>query len=59
MADSAKNAGLTAVFSFTDKAELTKALANELKLGDTVLFKASRGMKLEEIFEDLYKQWNV
>ncbi len=59
MADSAKNAGLYAVFSFTDKAELTKVLANELKLGDTVLFKASRGMKLEEIFEDLYKQWNV
>lgn len=59
MADSAKNVGLTAVFSFTDKVELTKALANELKLGDTVLFKASRGMKLEEIFQELYKLWNV
>lgn len=59
MADSAKKAGLKAVFSFTDKSELTKALENELKNGDTVLFKASRGMKLEEIFETLYKQWNV
>lgn len=59
MADSAKKAGLKAVYSFTDKAELTKALLNELKIGDTMLFKASRGMKLEEIFETLYKQWNV
>lgn len=59
MADSAKKAGLKNVFSFTDKAELTKVLQNELKFGDTVLFKASRGMKLEEVFEYLYKQWNV
>ena len=59
MAGSAKKAGLKAVFSFTDKSELTKALANELENGDTVLFKASRGMKLEEIFQELYKQWNV
>ncbi len=59
MADSAKKVGLKAVFSFTDKSELTKALANELKIGDTVLFKASRGMKLEEIFQELYKLWNV
>ena len=55
MADSAKNAGLEAVFSFSDKTELTNALAKELKKGDTVLFKASRGMKLEEVFEELYK----
>lgn len=59
MADSAQKAGLKAVFSFTDKSELTKALENELKLGDTVLFKASRGMKLEEIFQELYNLWNV
>lgn len=59
MADSAKKSGLKSVFSFIDKAELTKALYNELKLGDTVLFKASRGMKLEEIFEELYKLWRV
>ncbi len=55
LADSAKKAGLKNVFSFTDKSELTKALEKELKCGDTVLFKASRGMKLEEIFQELYK----
>ncbi len=57
MADSAVKSGLKSVFSFTDKAEITESLKNELKNGDTVLFKASRGMKLEEIFQDLYKQW--
>ena len=55
MADSAKKSGLESVFSFNDKTELTKALAKELKIGDTILFKASRGMKLEEVFEELYK----
>ncbi len=55
MADSAKKSGLESVFTFNDKAKLTKSLAKELKNGDTILFKASRGMKLEEVFEELYK----
>lgn len=59
IADSAKKCGLKNAFSFTDKSEITKALLNDLKKGDTVLFKASRGMKLEEIFEELYKYWEV
>lgn len=59
MADSAEKAGLKNVQSFTDKAELTNNLLNELRDGDTILFKASRGMKLEEIFESIYKQWDV
>ena len=59
IADSAKNGGLESVFSFTDKAELTENLKKYLQKGDTVLFKASRGMKLEEIFEELYKHWDV
>lgn len=59
IADSAKNGGLKSVFSFTDKQELTENLKKYLQKGDTVLFKASRGMKLEEIFEELYKHWDV
>ena len=59
IADSAKNGGLKSVFSFTDKTELTENLKKYLQKGDTVLFKASRGMKLEEIFEELYKHWDV
>lgn len=59
MADSAAKAGLENVYSFNDKTELTNALINELHENDAVLFKASRGMKLEEIFESIYKQWDV
>lgn len=42
---------------FLDKAELEAALLETLRAGDAVLFKASRGMKLEEIIENLYKEW--
>ena len=59
MADSAKKSGLINVYSFTDKNELTKSLLSEIKKGDTLLFKASRGMKLEEVFEKIYEQWDV
>ena len=59
MADSAKKAGLECVFAFTDKNELAKSLLGEIKQGDTVLFKASRGMKLEEVIEKVYEQWDV
>ncbi len=59
MADSAKNKGMKNVFAFTDKTELTNSLLNEIKNGDTLLFKASRGMKLEEVFEKIYEQWDV
>lgn len=59
ISDSAKKCGLKSVFSFTDKAELTENLKNYLQKGDTVLFKASRGMKLEEVFEELYRYWEV
>ena len=59
MADSAKKAGLEMVLSFTDKQLLVDELSKTLQAEDTVLFKASRGMKLEEVFEGLYKLWEV
>ncbi|MBO5944735.1 MAG: UDP-N-acetylmuramoyl-tripeptide--D-alanyl-D-alanine ligase [Clostridia bacterium] len=59
MADSALKAGLKNVRNFTDKKELTEILIKELQEDDTILFKASRGMKLEEIFESIYKLWDV
>lgn len=43
--------------SFTDKNELKKELLAVLCSGDEVLFKASRGMKLEEVIISLYKEW--
>ncbi len=59
MSDSARKSGLESVFAFTDKAELIKSLLDEIKAGDTILFKASRGMKLEEIIEKVYEKWDV
>ena len=59
MADSGLKSGIPKVQNFTDKAELTEILMNELQDGDTIIFKASRAMKLEEIFESIYKQWDV
>ncbi|MGN0538549.1 MAG: UDP-N-acetylmuramoyl-tripeptide--D-alanyl-D-alanine ligase [Candidatus Fimenecus sp.] len=58
-AESAEKAGLKKVYAFDTKQELIDALKKELKSGDTVSFKASRGMKLEEVFEELYKYWEV
>ena len=41
---------------FGGKEELAEALAGYLRPGDLVWFKASRGMKLEEAIEDLYRR---
>jgi UDP-N-acetylmuramoyl-tripeptide--D-alanyl-D-alanine ligase len=50
--------GKTKCFSFESKDELTKKLLTVLEKGDVVLFKASRGMKLEEVINKLYEEWN-
>lgn len=54
-ANGAKDGGVADVRSFNDKAELSKALSSFLKEGDAVLFKASRGMKLEDIIYSVYE----
>ncbi len=59
MADEARKCGLSEVLPFTDKEALIKALLGEIKSGDTILFKASRGMKLEEVIEKIYEKWEV
>lgn len=50
--------GKTECFSFVSKDELTKKLLSVLEKDDVVLFKASRGMKLEEVINKLYEEWN-
>ena len=54
IAEEAKK-GVKTVLWFDDKSALASALTAEIKSGDCVLFKASRGMKLEEIIEKLYE----
>ncbi len=41
--------------AYKDKAELTAYLMGILKENDTILFKGSRGMKMEEIFNYIYE----
>ena len=42
------------MFDFEDKEELTAKLTRMLRPGDVVAFKGSRGMKLEEVIEQVY-----
>lgn len=59
MADSARKCGLANVFEFTEKESLANALLSELKTGDTVIFKASRGVRLEEVFSIIYEKRTI
>lgn len=47
------------IYMFENKAELSYKLAAYLRRGDSVLFKASRAMKLEEVIDKIYKEWGV
>ena len=53
-AKAAREAGIAEVESFSDKEELSETLASYLKKNDAVLFKASRGMKLEDVIYSVY-----
>lgn len=57
IADAAKDSVKT--LHFTDKEDLTEALCRTVRAGDAVLFKASRGMALEEVIQKLYGEWNA
>ncbi len=53
-AKAAKENGVETVKSYTDKSALANELFAQLRENDAVLFKASRGMKLEEIIYAVY-----
>lgn len=53
-ADEAKKGSINEVFHYTDENALAEKLADFIKEGDAVLFKASRGMKLENIINIIY-----
>lgn len=59
ISEAAAAQGVEEARHFANKDELTRFLKEYLKPGDTVLFKGSRSMKTEEIFQTLYKEWNV
>lgn len=53
-AKGASDGNVATVKSFLNKEELSKELIGFLEQGDAVLFKASRGMKLEEVIFSVY-----
>lgn len=53
----AEENGLSKAFHFESKQALTEKLYEIAKAGDAVLFKASRGMKLEAVISEIYKRW--
>ncbi len=55
--DGAKQNGLENAFLFDSKSALTDKLFEITEKGDAVLFKASRGMKLEDVISEIYKRW--
>lgn len=54
-AKGAADGGVADVRSFEDKQALSEQLVSYLKEGDAVLFKASRGMKLEDVIYSVYE----
>lgn len=55
--DGAKQGGVENAFLFDDKEKLSEMLLNIASKGDAVLFKGSRGMKLEDVINTVYKGW--
>lgn len=55
--DAAQAKGMTKAFHFDTKEELSDYLLSILQKGDTILFKASRGMKLEDVIHIVYDRW--
>ncbi len=51
----AADGNVPVVRSFDDKMKLSEALVDYLEEGDSVLFKASRGMKLEDVIYSVYE----
>ena len=59
MTESAKNAGLHETVFFDSSAEAGKFLAAEIKAGDLVLVKGSRGVRTENVIEKLLEKFNL
>ena len=59
MAQAANEAGIAQCFYAADKNGLLEELLRTLQPGDAVLFKASRGMRFEELIESIYEGWKI
>lgn len=57
--ETARQNGVDTAYSFDDKEKLAQKLKDTITSGDTVLFKASRGMLLEEVIEAVYENFEA
>lgn len=55
--DGAKSKNLKTAYLYNSKEALTDKLAELAETGDAVVFKASRGMHLEDVIFEIYKRW--
>lgn len=55
----AKQNGFTDCYFYNSKEALVQALIGIVSKGDSVLFKGSRGMKLEEVIKAFYDKWGT
>lgn len=55
--EGAKSKHLKNAYLFENKADLTDKLYEIAEKGDAVVFKASRGMHLEDVIFEIYKRW--
>ena len=53
--ENAKTNGCKNAFFYDSKKELSNSLLDIIENGDTILFKASRGMKLEDVINKIYE----
>ena len=53
-AEEARKNGLVRVFDFDSKKQLSERLISMIKPGDVIAFKASNGMHMEEVIENVY-----
>ena len=56
IADAAKEAGLRETYFYKDRDKLAEAVKAAAVPGDCVLFKGSRGMRLEEVIKKIYRE---
>ncbi len=59
MTESAKNAGLRETRFCSNSTEAGEFLANEIKSGDLVLVKGSRGVRTENVIEKLLEKFEL
>lgn len=55
IAEGARQGGMKLIFEFDDKIKLSEKLVDTLKENDAVLFKASRGIRLEDVLNYIYE----